>query len=186
MAFGLCRQVTAFSIVKEWGAIKIFRTVTAVLLCLWMVVIFGFSSQNSDESSEISGSVIAAIAEIFYPDFESLTAEEQAEVIESFQFIARKTGHFSIYGVLGFLSFLTFISYRKLRLYLRLLLSSAVCLLYAVSDEIHQLFVAGRSCELRDVCIDFCGALLAITVSALFSRYIKRIYKHIRTVGENE
>ena len=149
-------------------------------------MIFSLSSQNADESSETSGRLIASLAEIFYPDFDGLTGEEQEQVIGSFQFIARKTAHFSIYGVLGFLSFLTFVSYRRLRLILRLSLSAAVCLAYAISDEIHQLFVAGRSCELRDVCIDFCGALLAITVSALFSRYIKRIYKHIRTVGVDE
>ena len=149
-------------------------------------MIFSLSSQNADESSETSGSLIASLAEIFYPDFDGLTGEEQEQVIGSFQFIARKTAHFSIYGVLGFLSFLTFVSYRRLRLILRLSLSAAVCLAYAISDEIHQLFVAGRSCELRDVCIDFCGAMLAITVSALFSRYIKRIYKHIRTVGADE
>lgn len=149
-------------------------------------MIFSLSSQNADESSETSGSLIASLAEIFYPDFDGLTGEEQEQVIGSFQFIARKTAHFSIYGILGFLSFLTFVSYRRLRLILRLSLSAAVCLAYAISDEIHQLFVAGRSCELRDVCIDFCGAMLAITVSALFSRYIKRIYKHIRTVGADE
>lgn len=149
-------------------------------------MIFSLSSQNAGESSETSGNLIASFAEIFYPGFDELTEEEQAQVIGSFQFIARKTAHFSIYGVLGFLSFLTFISYRRLRLILRLSLSAAVCLIYAVSDEIHQFFVPGRSCELRDVCIDFCGALLAITVSALFSRYIKLIYKHIRTVGADE
>ena len=151
-----------------------------------MAFIFCLSSQNADESSETSGSLIASFAEIFYPGFAELTGEEQEQVIGSFQFITRKTAHFSIYGVLGFLSFLTFVSYRRLRLISRLSLSAAVCLAYAISDEIHQLFVAGRSCELRDVCIDFCGALLAITVSALFSRYIKRIYKHIRTVGADE
>lgn len=149
-------------------------------------MIFSLSSQNADESSETSGSLIASLAEIFYPDFDGLTGEEQEQVIGSFQFIARKTAHFSIYGILGFLSFLTFVSYRRLRLILRLSLSAAVCLAYAISDEIHQLFVSGRSCELRDVCIDFCGAMLAITVSALFSRYIKRIYEHIRTVGADE
>lgn len=149
-------------------------------------MIFSLSSQNADESSETSGSLIASLAEIFYPDFDGLTGEEQEQVIGSFQFIARKTAHFSIYGILGFLSFLTFVSYRRLRLILRLSLSAAVCLAYAISDEIHQLFVAGRSCELRDVCIDFGGAMLAITVSVLFSRYIKRIYKHIRTVGADE
>ncbi|MGN0494047.1 MAG: VanZ family protein [Acutalibacteraceae bacterium] len=155
------------------------------MLCLWMTLIFCFSSQNADESSETSGSLIAAVAEIFYPSFEELTDEEQAQVIESFQFIARKTAHFSIYGVLGLLSYLTFVSYRRLRLAFRVSLSGAVCLLYAVSDEIHQMFVPGRSCEVRDVCIDFCGSMLAIGAALLISRCIRGIYKHIRTVSED-
>ena len=145
-------------------------------------MIFYLSAQNADESSQTSGSVIISLSEKFYPNFDALTKEEQAEVIESFQFIARKTAHFSIYGVLGFLSFLTFISYRKLGIIVRISLSAAVCLLYAVSDEIHQLFVVGRSCEVRDVFIDFCGALLAIAAASLISRCVKRIYNCIGTV----
>ena len=38
--------------------------------------------------------------------------------------------------------------------------------LYAVTDEIHQTFVPGRSCELRDMGIDSCGVLTgALAVS---------------------
>ena len=34
------------------------------------------------------------------------------------------------------------------------------CALYAVSDEIHQLFVSGRSCQLTDVLLDSAGAFV--------------------------
>ena len=34
--------------------------------------------------------------------------------------------------------------------------------LYAVTDEVHQYFVPGRSCELRDVLVDTSGALTGI------------------------
>ena len=147
-----------------------------------MVLIFSLSSQNAETSSQTSGSVIESVAEIFYPGFSDMTETQQNEIIGTFQFIVRKTAHFTLYAVLGALSFLSVISYRSLKYRLRIFLSAGICLLYAASDEFHQLFVAGRSGEIRDICIDFCGSLLAITVLAILSRCIKRIYKIIRTV----
>lgn len=184
MASGLCRRVAAF-VLGEID-IKAFRIASCVLLIAWMVLIFCMSSQNAAESSTTSGSVIESVLSIFYPGFDGLSQDARTELIASFQFIARKTAHFSIYAILGLLSFLTVISYRNLKFGLRTALSAAICLLYAVSDEIHQLFVPGRSGEIRDVCIDFCGSLLMITFSALCARYIKKIYKHVKWVRRNE
>ena len=146
-----------------------------------MALIFYLSSQNAAISSETSGSVIETVADIFYPDFSKFSDEKQAEIISSLQFIVRKAAHFSLYAVLGVLSFLSVISYRDLKYKFRILLSAVICLIYAASDEFHQLFVSGRSAEIRVVCIDFCGSLIAITVLALLSRYIKSVYKIIRT-----
>ena len=42
----------------------------------------------------------------------------------------------------------------------------AIGTLYAVSDEVHQYFVPGRSCELRDMLIDACG--VAVGAAALW------------------
>lgn len=145
-------------------------------------MIFYLSSQNAEISSETSGSIIESVAGIFYPGFSDMSAAEQDEIVGAFQFIVRKTAHFSLYAVLGILSFLSVITYRKLKYRFRIFISAAICLLYAASDEFHQLFVAGRSGEIRDICIDFCGSLIAITVLALLSRLIKRIYKAIGTV----
>lgn len=46
------------------------------------------------------------------------------------------------------------------------LLSWVFCILYAASDEIHQIFVPGRACMLTDVCIDSAGALLGIALAS--------------------
>ena len=43
-----------------------------------------------------------------------------------------------------------------------------MCVIYACSDEIHQLFIFGRSCELRDVLIDFIGSLLGVMIAYKF------------------
>lgn len=151
-----------------------------------MGVIFYLSSQTSEVSSETSGSFIETVLRIFYPGFDSLSVFRKEEIIDSLQFAARKAAHSSVYGILGVFSFLTFVSYRSIAYYARIFISLAVCLMWAVSDEIHQLFVPGRSCEVRDVLIDFGGSLLAVVVLALFLRCIKFFYKRIKTVTPEE
>ena len=59
-------------------------------------------------------------------------------------------------------------------LYKAMALTFVICVLYAITDEYHQTFVAGRSGELRDVVIDSLGALLGIL-----------IYYVIMIIGEN-
>ena len=44
----------------------------------------------------------------------------------------------------------------------------------AVLDEVHQSFVPGRSCEFRDVCIDFAGVLLGAAFLLLIFSCIQR------------
>lgn len=142
-----------------------------------MALIFLLSSQNAAVSSGTSGNVIRLIVGIFYPEFDNLPAAEQTEIVASLQFLARKSAHFSIYMILGVLSFLAVISYEKLLFVLRLTVSGSVCLLYAASDEIHQLFIPGRSGEVRDVMIDFSGAVLGIALSTLVFLLICSIKK---------
>lgn len=142
-----------------------------------MALIFSLSSQNAAVSSGTSGNIIRLIVGIFYPGFDNLPAAEQTEIVASLQFLARKSAHFGIYMIFGVLSFLTFISYEKLLFALRLTTSGGICLLYAASDEIHQLFVPGRSGEVRDVMIDFSGAALGIALSTLVFLLICRIKK---------
>lgn len=52
-----------------------------------------------------------------------------------------------------------------------MLISTLFCIIYALSDEIHQLFVFGRSGELKDVLIDTIGSFLGII---LISKIINR------------
>jgi len=50
------------------------------------------------------------------------------------------------------------------------LIAWAVGAAYAVTDEFHQLFVAGRSCEARDMCIDAAGVLCGVMVVWLWRK----------------
>ena len=165
---------------------KAFRIVTAGILCAWAVFIFIMSSQTAEKSSAVSGGLIEWFLQYSFPDFQSFSVENQTALIETFQFLFRKTAHFMIYGVLGVFSFLTFVTYQKFLFRIRLAISSLVCLTYAITDEIHQIFVAGRSGELRDVMIDFLGALLGILLLAAFVRLIQPLYRKVRYDGKEK
>lgn len=143
---------------------------TFIALIGWMVMIFCLSAQSAIESSQTSGELIKNVLVVIFPDFAELSAEEQLSLCEDLQFLVRKAAHFTIYFILGFLSFLNVITYKSISLSVRTWASSVFCLLYSISDEIHQLFVVGRSGEVRDVLIDFCGALMGILILRLFTK----------------
>ena len=153
---------------------KFLRILFPCLLVGWMIFIFSMSSQQAEESSKTSGGIIEKVLEIVYPGFEDLSNEAQQAQVEKLQFAVRKTAHFSIYAVLGALSFLSFVTYKNLKFKLHLILSGGICLLYALSDEYHQTLVKGRSGELRDVLLDFCGACVAILICSLIRCFIKK------------
>lgn len=152
--------------------LKFFRITAVVLLIAWMSLIFCLSNQVAEDSSQTSGRIIKMVVSFFYSDFNELSEAEQAEIIAPFQFIARKSAHFALYFILGALAYLSLVTYKSPPLFCRTFISAVICLLYSVSDEIHQRFVSGRSGEIRDVCIDFAGSSLAIIFLYLITRLI--------------
>ncbi len=131
-----------------------------VLLTALMVMIFCFSAQPAEESSSVSSEVCEIAAKVIYEDYETWSVSTQQLVKEGLEFLVRKTAHFSEYALLGSLWYLYL--YRRRRGMLFAFLASAG---YAVTDEIHQMFVPGRSCELRDMLIDSSGACCGILVA---------------------
>lgn len=127
-----------------------------VILC--MVIIFSFSMDNSKESTRKSEGVILEVTSFLGFD---LTSKEQQHIIELFFVPVRKAAHFFIYLVLGVtvISFLREFSIPVRRL---ILLSIFLAFLYACSDEVHQLFVSGRSGQVSDVLLDTIGASVGV------------------------
>ena len=62
---------------------------------------------------------------------------------------------------------------------------------YAVLGEFHQLFVPGRSCQFRDVCIDSAGILTGIVLFSLIKHQIakynekKKVAKNVKNQGKS-
>ncbi len=126
---------------------------------IWMSIIFMFSNQNSKVSTGSSNSFIRRTIIAVYKIFNSNASEEELNIIvDKLDVPIRKIGHLMEYFILGVLVFFTFRAYNINYFYLSLL----VCFVYACSDEIHQLFVPGRSGNVIDVLVDTFGSFCAI------------------------
>ncbi|NTU88299.1 MAG: VanZ family protein [Actinobacteria bacterium] len=165
---------------NEYTPMRWYSVLAWLCVVAWMVAIFMFSAQPADESNAQSGSVVELIARVVYPGYADLSLDEQAQVVERYQYVVRKCGHFTEYLILGALCTVAsrqsfFLEDRaSRRKYGAALFAVALSVLYAVSDEIHQLYVVGRSCRLTDVLIDASGAIVgAVILTIVIERLIR-------------
>lgn len=137
------------------------KCIKLILIIICMGIIFYFSSDNAVESTKKSDNVIIRVSNFFSST--SLTAREQQIIIQKLVVPVRKGAHFLIYLILGGLivSFLDEFSISERKM---ILLAVFLSFLYACSDEIHQMFVPGRSGQISDVLLDTVGSIVGIYV----------------------
>src|SRR5258708_5316874 len=104
----------------------------------------------------LSTSAFSAVntAKIIDPILKLMVPGISAAAIDVGHMLIRKSAHFTEYGVLFWLLIRGPMAERP---YLALML----CVVYALSDEGHQVFVPGRSASLYDVALDSSGALFS-------------------------
>lgn len=140
---------------------------------VWMAVIFLFSAQPGDASSDLSNNFIRFLVGLFVDDFEAFDAFAQENVIQNFSYPIRKLAHFSEYFILGVLIFSAISSHRKSNIFVALI-SIGTSFIYAAGDELHQLFVPNRACRFTDILIDTFGAVAGVTVCILIIATAKK------------
>lgn len=135
-----------------------YRSISWIAAFSWMAVIFYLSHQPGSASSDLSSGVVATLL-----DFIDQIAPGLELNVESFHTFVRKNAHFMAYLFLSLLSLNAWNSsgYRGWK---RLFLGFGMCVLFAVTDEIHQLFIEGRSGEVTDVLIDSTGAAVGAVI----------------------
>lgn len=144
-----------------------------------MTLIFCFSAQTQTESVRTSGHLVDMVIELFIPGFDGLPAQIQAEKTDIIAMIIRKLAHFTEYAVLGFLLSLHFNELRrKLSADVRFTWAAVIGIIYAASDEIHQLFVPGRGPGMIDVFIDSIGVMAGIAVFIIITGKLVNFLKH--------
>ena len=149
---------------------KILCIILLLILAADMVFIFYNSSENADKSGSRSGEVTEVIVSTCYSGYEELSAAEKEKVLSKADPVVRELAHMTEFIPLGFsLSALLFAIYQpKGRKTGKLSLISLGCgALYALSDEMHQLFVDGRGFQLFDIFMDSCGCTVGIIISLI-------------------
>ena len=131
---------------------------------LLMYMIFSFSGQTGDVSSQLSFQVSCKIVEagdyLFDANLEQWQIEDWASRIN---FITRKLAHMAEYFALAVaVSFPLYVY--GMHGILLMLTAGILCVGFACADEYHQAFVAGRSPAARDVVIDSIGVFFGIVV----------------------
>ena len=139
-----------------------------LLPLFWMAVIFMLSHQPASVSSGQSG--------VFVEQLHYIAPSIDQQLLT---FLVRKGAHIFAYFVLGILAFnaLWRVDLSKFKFNRPTVLSIIVCALYAASDEFHQLFISGRSGEIRDIMIDSCAAMVGIFIISIFVRMLQKSKK---------
>lgn len=144
---------------KQINTIRIFLIILTLSI---MAIIFALSADTADESDAKSNAISDSIVYQILSNFD-LTDEQIDILVRRCVVIVRKTAHFAEYAALGFLLASVFVSF-GLKTKLNIPTAFIIGVLYAVSDEIHQYFVPGRSCQISDILLDSAGVITGILV----------------------
>lgn len=135
-----------------------YKILSWAAVVIWMAIIFYLSHQPSGTSNELSSGLTEAIINKL-----TTIAPNQDIQMDSFHHYVRKNAHFFAYFLLGILVLHALRSSHILG-WRGVTATLLICVLYATSDEVHQLFIAGRSGEVRDVLIDSAGVSAGIGI----------------------
>jgi VanZ family protein len=137
---------------------------------LWMLLIFTFSAQPGKQSNNLSEKVSVTIIETDKQP--AVKDSKNATVLmEDINHLVRKSAHFSAYLILGILV-VNALRSSRIKGNKLFWISLIVCMLYSSSDELHQMFVPGRTALVTDVMIDSFGAVLGIGLYLFIRRII--------------
>lgn len=138
---------------------KLFFYLSLIALFLWVGLIFWFSSRSSVTSADQSGGIVALLSKsLVY--ITSGKFVPNSKYLSELDHIIRKSAHMFLYFVLGFLT-LNLIGYcQKIRQ--KVIFSLIFCILYSMSDELHQYYVPGRASLNKDIIIDSIGSAAGV------------------------
>ena len=133
---------------------------------LWCGIIYGFSTDAG--STQRTSRILRPILRWFNPKISE-------DAIRRVQFGVRKTAHVAEYAVLALLF------WRARRKSARndgrpwswreAGLAIAFVMVFAISDEVHQLFVPSRQAQVSDVFVDSLGAALGLLALRAYGRW---------------
>ena len=150
------------------------KIIKIVIVILCMITIFSFSKDTDQESDKKSDGVIVNITSVILGH--KLSEKEKTKYINKYVVYVKKSAHFIIYMILG-ISLISLVKeYRQVDLK-AILIALIIAVLYACSDEIHQLFVKGRSGEITDILLDGVGSFIGIYLYYILNKIRSKKYE---------
>ena len=158
---------------KKHTKLILLRIFLFALILLNMLTIFSLSAQNADTSSQTAEKLENAVLDTFLPNADENPTDFSVAVQTRLMTFLRKSAHVIEFFTLSALTMLFLLTWKK-PILLWATVSFVFCVLYAASDELHQLFIDGRSAKVTDVLIDAAGALGGILVVVLICFLCKK------------
>lgn len=150
-------------------------TIAGTLALVWMCIIFAFSAQTKEESSVVSQGfsyrIVNTTGLLLHLHIDEEQLREIANAIEGF---VRKGAHMTEYAILAILIYVWLGRWQLSRRRMACT-ATVLTMLYACSDEFHQLFVAGRAGRVSDVLVDSAGAVVGLALFLFFKMCINKI-----------
>ena len=182
------------------------RVIVGIFVISWMTVVFIFSSQDGAKSNNTSGSVIYFVDTKINSNSTNNKTEQNTsnnkntsnntskdetdknttqkyKYSAELQKVVRKNAHCFLYTIGGVVISVFFYAFtlNKKEVITNSLLTGV---LYALSDEMHQYFVPGRTSSVFDVGIDTAGVIIGILLTMLVLKLtrceIKRKIKYLK------
>lgn len=144
------------------------RIIYGIMLLTTFIMIFQFSASTGDDSHGISADVTEFIAKVL-----KVSNENRDTFLEIVEPYIRKIAHFSVYAFAGIWEML-FLNTFDIKDEKKLLFGALIGTTYAITDELHQSFIPGRSAQIIDVVIDSEGNLLGLLAILLIVMIIKK------------
>ncbi len=160
---------------KSSRAVIALRVLFLALIVVNLTFIWFNSAKVSTESTKSSKKIAESITKQIVKDYDSLEKSEQKKHVTKMNTKIRAMAHFAEFIPLGMLFFLlgiTMFVHPKEPwglVLMSLVFSVMLSVLCALSDEIHQIFVKGRSFEIKDILTDSLGALCGCVPGILIS-----------------
>ncbi len=141
----------------------------AICLFCVMAVIFAFSSQNKEESNALSMSISNKIENVVEINSKKSFVNEDEKneyfkkITSKINSILRKNAHAFLYAMFGLFAFLLFTNEGRGD-YTASIYTLIASVLYAASDEMHQILSQSRNGRFKDVCIDVFGTVIMLII----------------------
>lgn len=151
---------------KTKESVNGFRLLSFLPPLLVMALIFYLSGQDQQVSGNLSYPVTSELVRWINRVFHlGLSSDQLLYYTDLYHFLVRKLGHMAIYCLLSITLYAPFYLCRIPHLYPIIWF---ICIVYAVTDEIHQHFAQGRTPSAADVLIDGLGALIGLLAVSFF------------------